>query len=235
MIDIDTRNIDKLQRKLKSFGGKVYPKIQGATLNNAAFETRGKYVKAARRKMTLRNKFTERSIQFDKVRGLNPRNQMSVVGSTAEYMKDQEFGATIRKSGKKGVDIPTSSASGEGMSRTRRKVVRRANRRGSITLARKRIKARSKQQYIVASIKAAAASGGRNKFLYLPFDRHPGIYKVVGGKRRPRIVLIHDFSRPSVVIRARHPLKQSVNAVIPKMPRFFIKQAEFHLQRMGLS
>jgi hypothetical protein len=235
MIDIDTRNIDKLQRQLKTFGKKTYPKIQGATLNKAAFETRGKYVKAVRRKMILRNKWTERSIRFDKVKGFNPRNQMSVVGSVADYMEAQEFGATIRKSGKKGVDIPTSSASGEGMSQPRRKVVRRANRRRSITLARRRIRAKTKQQYIVASIKAAAASGGRNKFVYLPFDRHPGIYKVVGGKRRPRIVLIHDFSRPSVVIQPRRPLKQSVDAVAPRIPRMFIKQASFHLERAGLS
>lgn len=235
MFTIDTRDIKKLQRELKFFGDKLYPKIQGAALNKAAFETRQKYVKGARRKFTLRNKFTERTIQFDKVRGLNPLSQESVVGSTADYMLDQEFGATLSKTGKHGVDIPTSSASGEGLSaRPRRKVVRWANLRGSITLQRRRIKAKSKKQYIVASIKAVAKQGGRNKFLYLPFDRHPGIYKVVGGKRRPRIVLIHDFSRPSVVIQPRRPLKQAVDAIRPRLPGFFVKQARFHLKRSGM-
>jgi hypothetical protein len=235
MIDIDTKNIKRLQKDLKLFARKLYPRIQGATLNKAAFETREKYQRGARRKFTLRNKFTERSIQVDKVRGFNPRAQEATVGSTADYMLDQEFGKTLTKTGKKGVDIPTSVASGEGESaRPRRKVVRRANRRGSIKLQRQRIKARSKNQYIVASIKMAAKRGGRNKFLYLPFDRHPGIYKVTGGKKRSRIQLIHDFSKQSVVIQPRRPLKQAVDAVTPKVPGFFIKQARFQLKRAGL-
>jgi hypothetical protein len=232
---IDTRDVKKLQREMAFFGDKLHPKAQANALNRGAFETRQKYAKASRRKFTIRNRFTERSIQFEKVKGLNPRNQVAVVGSTADYMLDQEFGTTITKTGKHGVDIPTSSASGEGPTATpRRRVVRRANLRGSITLQRRRIKARSKKQYIVSSIKATAKQGGRNRFLYLPFDRHPGIYKVMGGKRKPRIVLMHDFSKPSVVIQARRPLKQSVDIIAPRVPGYYVKSARFQLKRAGL-
>jgi len=233
MFNLDTTNIDKFQRELKFFGRNIYPKSQGSALNKAAYETQQRYKMAVRRKFTLRNQHTERSIRYQKVKGLNPRSQHAVVGSTADYMLDQEFGTTIKKTGKHGVSIPTTVASGEGEgARPRRKVVRRPLRRGSIRLENKRLRAKSKRQFIVAAVRATAAKGGRNKFVYLPLDKHPGIYQVLGGKSKPRIRLLHDLSKPSVVIHARRPLKQSVDAIAPRVPGYFIQAAKFHLSRL---
>jgi len=235
MLSIDFSDVKKLEKDLKRFASRIYPQATGATLNRAAAETRLVAQKAIRRKFITRNKWSAGSVRYDRAKGFNPMTQEAVVGSVAPYMADQEFGTTINKTGKHGVDIPTRAASGEGRgSSPRRRVVRRPMRRGNIRINNTRVKARSKKQYIVASIKQAAKRGGRNKFLYLPFSKHPGIYRVVGGKRKPRIEQIHDFSKQSVYIQPRPWLRPSAQQVARRMPRFFKEASERLLRRKGL-
>ena len=214
------KELKKFSQGLKQFGKKEFSVINGMALNKAAFEARKEYVKIAERRFTMRNKWTIRSIQYRKVQGF--RNQFSEVGSTMDYMEDQEFGETIYKTGKHGVSIPTSTASGEARgARPRRKTVVRSRFRTRIKLYNgKRIKAKNRRSYIVAAVKQAAAAGGR-RFLYLPLQKSPGIYLITGGKRKPKLNLIYDLSKKSVTVPARPTLKPAVDTIRPRMPQYY--------------
>lgn len=229
--DLKGKKLKKFESALRAFGGKDYPIINGMALNQTAFETSQEYKSNARRQFTLRNKFTERSIQFDKARGFNPRNQFSVVGSTMNYMEEQEFGITKTATGKRGVAIPTTTASGEPRgSRPRRKVVPRSRHRSNIKFTKSKIKARTRKQHIVATIRATAARGS-GKFIYLPIQRAPGIYRVTGKGRRAKIKLIYDLSRRSINIERRPTLNPAVQRIGPRIPSFYKKAFERRMKK----
>jgi len=152
-----------------------------------------------------------------------------------DYMEDQEFGTTKGKKGKKGVSIPTTVSSGEGEgARVRRRVVRRPLRMKRIKLLRTGVKSRSKMQFIVATIKAAAKMGGRNRFIYLPFNNHPGIYQVTGGRKKPKIKLIYDLSRKSIIIAPNPWLSPASDRAARGIPKFYEKSTFFHLKKAGI-
>ena len=233
--EIDTADMKELEKDLKFYAAKVYPLISRDTINNAAFKAQQRGRAIVSRRMVNRNKFTIRSIQVDKARGMNVKKQEAAVGSTMDYMLDQEFGITKSKTGSKGVAIPTSVASGEGQGvKPRRKVVRRPNRRSSIKLLNTRIRAKSRKQAIVATIQATARKGGSKRFAYLPFKRHPGIYWITGGKKKARIRQVYDFSKKSVTISPTPWLRPASRRGQKSIPAFFRKSTKFHLYRAGL-
>ena len=81
------------------------------TMNNAAFDARKGAISDIQRKFINRNTWSKRSVRVNKG---NTRNLRASVGSTEEYMRKQEFGGSEKASGRRGVAIPTSYASGEG-------------------------------------------------------------------------------------------------------------------------
>ena len=87
-------------------------KAQHSTIGTVALRTKQEALARIRSQMTLRNSFTEESIQVD------IHKTRAVVGSTAPYMMVQEFGGIKRARGR-GVVIPTAYASGETRRRTK--------------------------------------------------------------------------------------------------------------------
>jgi len=233
MITMDDKQIRRFERELGTFKESALPYASRHTVNSAAFSAQREYRSNAREDMITRNKFTEQSIRVQQTRTLDVKRQVAVVGSTAPYMEDQEFGATISKRGKVGVAIPTTVASGEGEGvQPRRRLVPRARRLGSIALQRNGVKAKSRKQTNYLKIRMAAQTG--RKFIFLDLQRHPGIYRVTGGKRNPQIRLIHDLSRRSVTIRKRPMLRPAVQTVAQKIPSIYLDALAFQIKRHGL-
>lgn len=217
---LNAKQVTRFASDLKTYG-KRFGQINGMALNQTAFETRKQFVKNVEDKFTLRNKWTVKTIRFEKVRGFNPKTQFSVVGSTMDYMEDQEFGAVKKKSGKKGVAIPTTHASGESLgARPRSKRVQRPKQRAAIRLSRVRTKARSRGQKIFQTIRGVSERGS-GKYAYLPFQRSPGIYRITGKKKRAKVRMVYDLSRRSVVIKKRPSLGPAVARITPRMPVFY--------------
>ena len=230
MFRIDSSEIDKLQADLEKLKERALPFATKNTLNEAAFIAQKRSKRTIKRELTLRNRFTERSIRVEKARTLNMRRQESVVGSTADYMEDQEFGKTETGQSKHGVPIPTSYAAGQQGAVPRTRLVRRPNRLASIRLSKTKFKnIRAKN---TAKIKAAARSG--HKYLFLDLGRSKGIFKVLGGKRKQRIKMVWSLKRKSVRIPARPWLKPSFDGTIPLLPRIYKKSLEFQLNRLRL-
>ena len=232
-ITVDTDKIKQFESDLKTFAARAYPFATKNTINQAAFSAREGYIANARGSMQLRSRFTERSIRVDQARTLNVGRQSAIVGSTAPYMDEQEFGATIRKSGKTGVPIPTSVASGEGEGvQPRRRMVPRSRRLGNIALRNKSVKAKTRGQKNFLKVKETAKSG--RKFVFLDLQKHPGIYRVTGGVRNPQVKLIHDMSRESVVIPRNPMLAPAVKDAERIMPFLYEQSLIFQLKRQRL-
>lgn len=233
--DIDTSDLEEHSKNLQVFFPKSFPHITRDTLNNAAFITKKRAQAIVKRRMVLKNTWTMRSIQVEKAQGIDVRNMEARIGSTMEYMAKQEFGDTISKKGKKGLGIPTTIASREGEgARPRRKVVRKPLYMKQIRLLKTGVKSKSKRQFIVASIMAAAKRGGRNRFIYLPFERHPGIYMVTGGKKKPKIKLVYDLSRKSIIIPPSPWLSPASDRGARAIPKLYEEATIRNLKKVGI-
>jgi hypothetical protein len=234
MINVDTADVKELEHALKKMRMRAFPFATKATVNGMAFKTRELAQENIRKNMITRNKWTERSVMVEQARTLRISRQAASTGSTMDYMEVQEFGGTERKKGAYGVVIPTSTASGEGDSaRPRTRLVRRANQMSRIQLRNSRSKSTNRAQRNLVAVKQAAASG--RKFVFLDTQKHPGIYKIIGGKRKPRVKLIQDMSKTSVKIPANPWLKPAVDDVSKQANGIYERALIFQLKRLGLS
>lgn len=233
MFGIDDRNIKKLEQDLKTFAENAFPFATRKTLNDAAFQAQRIARSDVQKNMVMRNRFTVQSIQVDPSKTLNMRRQSATVGSTAAYMEDQEFGGTKVKGGSKGVSITTSYAAGQGEnSQPRTRLARKPNKLANIQLQRRRKKGKNRKQQNLIAIKQAAQSG--RKYVFLELNRSKGIFKVVGGRRRPKIKMVHDMSRKYVVIPKNPWLKPAFDETTRMVPAFYADALRFQLRRRGL-
>lgn len=232
MIEINSDQIQQYESDLKTFAKKAYPFATKATINRAAFTGRDIAQSMVKGKMIERNKFTRQSIQVDTARTLVVSRQFALLGSTADYMKTQEFGGTLQAEGKEGRPIATAAASGES-SLPRKRLPRRPNKMRNIQLNRgSRAGANRKAKNKAAIMQAAAGKGSR--FVFLDMGRRSGIYRVLGGKRKPRLRKIWDMSRRTVRVPARPWLKPATDKAARELPRYYRDALLFQLKRQDL-
>lgn len=233
MFKINTDDIRRLQDDLETFAERSIPFATRKTLNDSAFAARSIAQADVSKSMVNRNKFTLRSIQVEQARTLNISRQSSEIGSTADYMEDQEFGAIKSKGGKHGVQLTTSYASGEGENaQPRKRLPRKANSMTSIQLSKRRRKGAGRKQRNLVAIKDAAITG--RKFVFLDLGKTKGIFKVIGGKRRPKIKMLHDMTRGSVAIPRNPWLKPAFEEATRMMPAFYADALRFQARKHGL-
>lgn len=236
MFDIDDRDIKRMERDLKTFAERSLPFATKNTMNRSAFHAQ-KLAKAdIRRDLTLRNKFTEQSIRVDQTKTLNIRRQEAVVGSTADYMEDQEFGGVKAKRGSEGVPIPTSYAAGQSENaQPRTRMPRKANKMSSIRLKRRQL------ANLIAKVQGAVRSGRR--YIFHEFtDTKVGIFKVVGGSKKTKrgwpkgakLKMVWDMSRPAIRIPRNPWLSPAVRDTEKIMPLFYRDSLVFQLKKQGL-
>jgi hypothetical protein len=228
MFSIDDKNIRRLESELKTFAAKAYPFATRNTVNRAAFQARSEWQHQIDDKLVQRNKFTRNSIRVETTRTLNVRKQAAVVGSVAPYMDETEFGGV-----KRDPVIATSYSAGQGNAQPRTRLPRKANKLANIRLKRGSARgAKTKAQANFIRVKEAAASG--HKYVYLDLRRGEGIFRVLGGKRKPRIRMVHDLSRKSVQIPATPTLAPAVAAARKATPLLYRAALTEQLRRRGL-
>ena len=229
MITINDTQIRKYERDLKTFAERAYPFATRQTINSAAFKAQGKAKENVRNDMVLRNRYTEQSIRVNKAGTLNVARQIATVGSIADYLERQEFGGTKHSQGSGNVAIATSYSAGQKGQRPRTKLPVRTNRMMSIQLQKRRKVGKNKRQQNLIAVREAATSG--RKFLYLDTGRRKGIYRVTGGKRKPKIKMVQDLTRSSVVIPKNPWLAPAVRDTEQYMPSIYVEALRFQLQR----
>lgn len=228
----DFKEIENLVADLERFNKKALPFATRNTVNTAAFKARALSQENIRNSMVTRNKFTERSIRVEQTRTLQVNRQEAVVGSTADYMEDQEFGATKRSDGRHGVRIPTSYSAGQEGSQPRTRLPRGPNRIQRIRLKNKRKAGKTRQQRNTAAIREAAQSG--SKYVFLELARRKGIFKVIGGKRKPKIKMVHDLTDKSVTIPRNPWLAPAVAETTKLIPDIYRDSLQFQVDRLDL-
>jgi len=236
IITIDLRDIDKFERHLEAFNKRALPIANRTALTAGAFDASREAKKNLDKGMILRNTWTKRSIQVEKARGNVIRNQEAVVGSTVDYLEEQEFGATKSAGGKQGIRMTTSYASGEGMqARPRRKVARGANKIRRINLSKSKKKGVNKKQQAIIAIYEAKKAGRKYVFLSMPWTKgKKGIYKITGGKKRPKIKMVHSLKEQSVTVKRNPWLKPAVDRTRRHMPSHWLSALTFQVNRMRL-
>ena len=224
MIQIDMKEIKKLERTLEQFRVKAIPSANVVAKNSLAFITAAEYRKNAQDKLTLRNKWTLRTIGVNKAKF--GTSGPSRVGSTADYMEKQEFGSQEVKTGKYGVAIPTSYSAGQAEgSKPRLKAPKKINRMESITLGNRRRKGNRKQANL-----QAIKSG--EKFVFLDLRKTQGIFRILGPKKRPKIKMIWDLSRKTVRNPANPMLKPAADLAVKRGPEEYLKALQFQVSRL---
>lgn len=242
MFSIDDKNIKQLEWDLGALKAKAIPFATKFVINGAARDARTEYQKEIRKDLILRNKFTENSVRFKTTNTLNINNQVSVVGSVAPYMDEQEFGGVKVSKGKHGVPLATSYSSGEGEStQPRKKLPRRANLRRNIHLRPGARKPKTPKQAFIFKVQDAVTSG--NRVFYHKFKNgSKGIYRVLGGSKKfkrgwpgkARIKMVWGLSNRSVRIPKEPMLKPAHAAAASRIPEEYKKALLFQLKKHRL-
>lgn len=233
MFDITTRDVRKMENDLKAFQRKALPFATRNTVNQAAFTAMREARQNVGDDMVERNRYTRQSIRVDQARTLAISRQAATVGSIADYMADQEFGATKAKTGKEGVAIPTSYSAGQGRdAQPRTRLPRKPNKMANIQLRKRSKKGASRKQQNLVAIKTAAGNG--HKYVFLDLGRRKGIFRVTGGKRRPKIQMVHDLTKQIVTIPRNPWLFPAVERTKPQVQRLYADSLRFQLRRYAL-
>jgi len=238
MFSIDDKETKRLEKELGVLRDRAFPFATKETLNRTAFVAQKMYRRNIQRKLTTRNKYTEQSIRVEMAKGLSIRNQMSVVGSIADYMEDQEFSGIKSKTGKHGVAITTSFASGEGRgAQPRKRLAKKKNKMRNIRLTKTRSRAKNKKQAIVLKIKQAINTG--NRTIFHDFGNGSrGILRVVGGRKGhtkgARLEMIQDMSKRTVTIPKTPLLKPAYEKATLMMPRIYRDSLRFQIKRYNI-
>lgn len=231
MFEIDARDVKKYEQDLKNFAGQALPYASRAMLTRAAFDSRKEAQGNIREKMTTRNAWTVGSVRAERATSLKVRQQESRMGSLAAYMETQEFGGLETGSGKY-QPIATSYAAGQAWGTRRTRLPRKPNRLQAIQLRKRTGAGLSKKAANRAAIQQAAQGG--NKFVFLDLGRRQGIFKVTGGKRRPKVNMVWDMSRRFVRIPATPTIGPAARTTQQRMPQFYAEALVQQLRRRGL-
>lgn len=242
MITVDTEELKQLESDLQTFAERAFPFAARATLNVAAFEARERIQAGMRKKMTMRNTFTMKSVQVDKARTLRVKDQEAVVGTIAPYMDEQEFGGVKTKKGKHGVPLPTTAATGEGRgARPRKRLPRASNKFAKIRLNKTSKRGfKSRKQEIFVKVLMAARSG--HKVVFLDNKGTKALYRIKGRGRLDKngritgikMDMIYELGHTSVRIPRTNIFLTATRAVEKSMPGIYRDALIFQLKRQGL-
>lgn len=233
MFRIQDKDVKRLENDLKAFRHRALPFATRNTLNQAAFTAMREARGNVGDDMVERNQYTRQSIRVEQARTLAISRQATAVGSTAGYMETQEFGGTEAKTGKEGVAIPTSYSAGQGRgAQPRTRLPRKPNKMANIQLRKRSKKGAGRKQQNLIAVKTAAANG--HKYVFLDLGRRKGIFKVTGGKRRPKVQMVHDLTEQSVTVPRNPWLSPAVERTKHQIPRLYADSLRFQLKRYNL-
>jgi hypothetical protein len=199
-------------KELEKVAKRAFPHATRNALNAMAFEGRKLWQQEMRGTFTLRNKWTEMGVRVFKAKGVSIPRMKATVMHPDGYLYKQEYGGIEPRSA-----VPTPTAAGQGRAGKRTKLVRRPFKVGAISLG-DRLKAGSRAQRNVAAVHMAAKAGRR--FVYLEGAKKHGIFLIKGGKRRPRVEMLHDTTSGSHRVPPPPTLQPAINklnGIAPKL------------------
>ena len=193
---IELRGLEDMIRTLDALSRRYVPAAARDAINTLAWGTRTEWQRQMADKLTLRNTFTQRRVLVEPARTLYLKKMVARVGHTEEYMARLEEGQPEHAS-KRFRPIPTEAAAGQAERSLRGGRKRPVRPSAVITrlgdLAVKGGQHRSRKANNARAIRGAVRSGRRLALLDL--GRGKGIYRVMGRRKKLRIVKLYDVSR----------------------------------------
>lgn len=196
---------------------KLVPRAARETVNSLAFAGREAWQDEMRQSLTLRNQFTTRRALVERASTLRISRMEATLGHTEPYMALLEEGkpepAHVRFR-----PIPTEIAAGQAYGSLRGGRKTRVRPSAVITklgsLAVKGAKHRSRKANNARAVRGAIRSGHRLALLDL--GRGKGIYRIIGGRKKPKIRKLYDLSRRSTPMPRIPTLERAVDRTLAR-------------------
>jgi hypothetical protein len=232
---IEIRGLDAMQRELEQLAKRSIPYAARETLNGLAFAGRQIWQEQMASSLTLRNAFTQRRALVERATGSRMADMQATLGHTEDYMRRLEYGIGERAR-RGGLAIPTETAAGQA--------------KGSLPAGRKRAVRPSLVIRVLGKIKRQSRSMPRkarnaravrqaikdgSRLAYLELDRRRGIYKIMGGRKRPQIRKLYDLSRRAVPLPRIPTLERTLELALRRGPDLALAAMQRQLDRQGSS
>lgn len=226
--NIELRGLDELRRELERLAQRSIPYAARETVNGLAFAGRQIWQDQMAESLTLRNRFTERRALVERATG---SRLYSVLGHTEDYMRRLELGIGERAR-RGGLAIPTETAAGQSkgsLPAGRKRAVRRALVIRVLGKIKRQSKAMPRKARNARAVREAIANGSR--LAYLELDRRRGIYKIMGGRKRPQIRKLYDLTRRAVPLPRIPTLERTVALALLQGPAIGLAAVQRQLDR----
>lgn len=225
----DIRGVKEMVRDLRAIREKALPFAARDALTQAAVTTRTIWQGLIRTSFVLRNQYTVRSILFERASGASVATMQSKVGSTTDYMDEQETGGTFKA--RKAIPAPSAAGQPAG-SGSRTAQVRARFRLGAIHVDHPSLRGNRKQRN---AIRMATAKRAGNKTVLLERPNGTkGLFSLAGGMRALKTRLLWTTGRPMVSLKGKHTLQHALTAVQPKLAHMYAASLLSQLNRLGI-
>lgn len=229
--NIEIRGLDEMQRELEQLAKRSIPYAARETLNGLAFAGRRIWQQQMASSLTLRNKFTERRALVERATGSRMAEMEATLGHTEDYMRRLESGIGERAR-RGGLAIPTEAAAGQAkgsLPAGRKRAVRPSLIIRALGKLKRQSRSLPRKVRNAKAVREAIRNGSR--LAYLELDRRRGIYKVMGGKRRPQIRKLYDLTRRSVPLPRIPTLARTLELTLQQGPTLALAAIQKQLDR----
>lgn len=228
---IEIRGLDEMQAELEQLARRGVPYAARETLNRLAFEGRKIWQGEMRASLTLRNAFTERRALVERATGSRLRDMQAVLGHTEDYMRRLEGGIGERAR-RGGLPIPTETAAGQAkgsLPSGRKRAVRPSLVIRALGKVKRQARSLPRKVRNARAVRDAVRNGTR--LAYLELERRRGIYRITGGKKKPRIAKLYDLSRRAVPLPRIPTLARTLELTLQQGPAIAFAALERQLAR----
>jgi hypothetical protein len=229
-ITIDSSDIEKFEKDLLTYAGKSFPFATRSFVDNSAFKARQIAQKIIPQKMIVRVKQSKSLAVRKSPKTLNVNLQEALVGSTHQWMANQETGITTRTRGKHGVTIPTTVATSDPNNATiRKKRIKQSFFISNIQNLRTNRIGKNRRQRNAIAIDHARRNN--EQFAFLEMQRVKGIFRIYKNKRP---MLVYNMNEPIVITPSSHWFEETLKMTATQMPQIYLEAILHQLRRNNL-
>lgn len=240
---IDDRGLRRLEDTLYILARESLPYAVRNTLKDLSVKTQQIAKRDLSDRMTIRNKFSQRSIRFDNSRatGRDIDNMETRAGSDAAYMARLETGGTQHATGAHGKPIYTAQAAGQGDTQAPiKKLPMAANTMRRIKLDGSKHKSRTAKQkrFFIA---VQAIQDGNKHVMIDANGTTKGIYRITGRMestkswkvKNLKMKLIWALNHKSTYNKPERWLEAARREALKQRPEIYRKRLQEQLERLS--
>ena len=228
---VEFRGLDELQSQLEQLSKRSVPYAARETLNGLAFAGRKIWQEQMASSLTLRNAFTQRRALVERATGSRIEGMQATLGHTEDYMRRLEYGIGERAR-RGGLAIPTETAAGQASGSLpggRKRAVRPSLVIRVLGKVKRQSRAMPRKARNARAVREAVSNGTR--LAYLELDKRRGIYKIMGGRKKPTVRKLYDLTRRAVPLPRIPTLQRTLDLALLQGPDLALAALQKQLDR----